>query len=61
MALPSKRNRSSSESPTEELSLWNSVPAPAPALHDTVAETTRPGYVDGARVLRLPKVIVYTA
>ncbi len=38
-----------------------SAPAPSPALHDTVAETTRPGYVDGTQVLRLPKVIVYKA
>ncbi|GAA2335584.1 nucleotide exchange factor GrpE [Dactylosporangium salmoneum] len=38
-----------------------SVPAPTPTLHDTVAETTQCGYVDGDRVLRLPKVLVYRA
>ncbi|WP_432994672.1 nucleotide exchange factor GrpE [Dactylosporangium sp. CA-233914] len=38
-----------------------SVPAPSPQLHDTVAETTQCGYVDGDRVLRLPKVLVYRA
>jgi hypothetical protein len=38
-----------------------SLPAPTPALHDTVAETTQCGYVDGDRVLRLPKVLVYLA
>ncbi|MFD0575694.1 nucleotide exchange factor GrpE [Dactylosporangium darangshiense] len=38
-----------------------SVPAPSPQLHDMVAETTQCGYVDGDRVLRLPKVLVYRA
>lgn len=35
MALPSKRNRSSSESSADELSLWNSVPDPAPEPETT--------------------------
>jgi hypothetical protein len=38
-----------------------SLPAPSPSLHDTIAETTQCGYVDGDRVLRLPKVLVYRA
>ncbi|MGQ0778212.1 MAG: nucleotide exchange factor GrpE [Pseudonocardiales bacterium] len=35
------------------------TPAPRPELHDHVAQTTRLGYRDGARVVRLPQVVVY--
>ncbi|WP_432924386.1 nucleotide exchange factor GrpE [Microbispora sp. CA-135349] len=35
------------------------TPTTDPAMHDLVAETTRCGYVDGDRVLRVPRVVVY--
>ncbi|GIH70120.1 nucleotide exchange factor GrpE [Sphaerimonospora thailandensis] len=34
-------------------------PTADPGLHDIVARTTRCGYVDGDRVLRVPRVVVY--
>lgn len=37
-----------------------STPAPAPAAVGTVAATDRAGYRDGARVIRLPDVVVHT-
>ncbi|GAA4567534.1 nucleotide exchange factor GrpE [Planotetraspora kaengkrachanensis] len=35
------------------------VPTADPRLHDVVASTERPGYVDGDRVVRVPRVSVY--
>lgn len=34
-------------------------PTDDPALHDRIAETERPGFVDGEHVIREPIVVVY--
>ncbi len=35
------------------------APAPSPDRHDRVAETVRPGFRDGDRIVRPPQVVVY--
>ncbi|WP_214108835.1 nucleotide exchange factor GrpE [Acrocarpospora catenulata] len=37
----------------------DTTPTDDPRLHDTVSATIRTGYVDGERVLRVPRVVVY--
>ncbi|GAA0377846.1 hypothetical protein Acor_43800 [Acrocarpospora corrugata] len=37
----------------------DTAPTDDPDAHDTIAETVRAGYLDGAEVLRVPQVVVY--